>query len=458
MKRSRRITLAAAILVLLIPAAASAQGTYSVTGYSLMGGRGTLLTDIDAALVNPALLGMPGRSSFSLRLFSVSGHVDQSFTSRGLWNRLQGKLLTDQDKQDILDGMGPAASVNGLFEAAGPGVQVGRFALGTYMSVDAEALFPKDFVELALYGNQFDRDYRFGDIGLVSDVVSILHASYAFPMPFLQDAVRALPVPVRGVWGGVTLKYYQGHAHSEIEGGETFLRFTPDGLVGSADYRFRTAGIPGGLVDEENDDPAIAADTTFAASSGRGIGLDLGLTAALTPDVTVHAALVNLSPGITWDNSTYEVQVTATADTISLGTFLELDEEADSTDLDSLTSHEVDVRKVGSFRSSVPLILRLGGTYRYGRLALNAEFEQALTRGMGYNLVPRLGLGVEFRPVGLLPLRAGLSLGGKLGVGAAIGIGLDLKAFVWDVAVGNTGLTPGGVKGLGAATGLKISF
>ena len=118
----------------------------------------------------------------------------------------------------------------------------------------------------------------------------------------------------------------------------------------------------------------------------------------------------------------------------------------------------MDVRKIGSFRSSVPLILRLGGTYRIGRLALNAEFEQALTRGMGYNLVPRLGLGVEFRPIGLLPLRAGLSLGGRLGVGAAIGIGLDLKAFVWDLAVGNTGLTPGGVKGLGAATGLKISF
>lgn len=458
MKRIGRITFAIALLALLIPSAASAQGTYSVAGYSLMGGRGTVLDDIDGVQVNPALLGLPGHSRFSFRLFGVSGHVDQSIASRGLWNRIQGKDLTDEDKQDILDGMGSTAHVSGLFEVAGPGLQIGRFAVGSYLSLYARGLFPRDFVELALYGNEFDRDYRFGDLGLVSDVVSVFHVSYAFPMPFLQDAVQSLPVPVRGVWGGVSLKYYQGHVHSEIEGGETFLRFTQDGFVGNADYLFRTAGIPGGLVDEENDDPAIVADTTFAASSGSGIGLDLGMSASLTEDVTVHAALLNLSPGITWDNSTYEVQVTATADTLSLGTFLELDEESETTDLDSLTSHEVDVRQIDSFRSTVPLILRLGGTYRIGRLALNAEFEQALTRGMGYNLVPRLGLGIEFRPIGLLPLRAGLSLGGRLGVGAAVGFGLDLRALVWDVAIGNTGLTPGGVKGLGAATGLKISF
>ena len=258
MKRLMRSTLAIAFLALLLPSTASAQGTYSVAGYSLMGGRGTLLNDIDGVLVNPSLLGMPGRKSFSFRFFGFSAHVDQSFASRGLWNRIQGEFLTDEDKAQILDGMGPTAHVNGLFELSGPGIQVGRFAFGTYMSASAQGLFPKDFVELALYGN----------LGVVSDVVSVFHASYAFPMPFLQDAVQSLPFPVQGVWGGVTLKYYQGHGHSEIEGGETFLRFTQDGFVGHADYLFRTAGIPGGLVDEENDDPSIVADSTFATSSG----------------------------------------------------------------------------------------------------------------------------------------------------------------------------------------------
>jgi hypothetical protein len=100
----------------------------------------------------------------------------------------------------------------------------------------------------------------------------------------------------------------------------------------------------------------------------------------------------------------------------------------------------------------------MGTTLRYRRLAINMEVEQAFTRGLGYNLMPRLGLGVEWRPIGILPLRAGMSLGGRHGLVGAVGLGLDLRALVWEIGVANTGLTPGGVKGLGISTGLKISF
>ena len=51
-----------------------------------------------------------------------------------------------------------------------------------------------------------------------------------------------------------------------------------------------------------------------------------------------------------------------------------------------------------------------------------------------------------------------MSLGGQHGMVGAFGIGIDLRALVFEIAVANTGLTPGGVRGLGFATGLKISF
>jgi len=173
---------------------------------------------------------------------------------------------------------------------------------------------------------------------------------------------------------------------------------------------------------------------------------------------TVHGALLNLSPGITWNTSTYDVHLTATADTIGIGTFMEFDEEAETTDLDSLTSYDVELSRTGSFRTPVPVILRVGTTYQLGRLALNAEFEQPFSRGLGYRPVPRLGLGMEWRPIFFLPLRAGLSFGGRHGLVAAVGLGLDFRLFVFEIAAANTGITPDGIRGFGVATGLKISF
>ncbi len=107
----------------------------------------------------------------------------------------------------------------------------------------------------------------------------------------------------------------------------------------------------------------------------------------------------------------------------------------------------------------MPRRVRLGGTLRLGRLALNGEFEQALSSGWGYNLVPRVAVGLEFRPLGFLPLRAGMSVGGKLGPVGAAGFGLDFRAIVLDFAVSYSSLVPGNsAKGLGVATGMKISF
>ena len=449
----------AAVSILALPDTARAQGNYSTADYSMAGGRGTLLRDIDAALVNPALLGLPGRRSFSFRLLAGSIHVDQNIMSIARWNRWQGSFLDDEEKSSFLDSLGDFARVDVMTEVSSLGIQVGRFALGAYHIVDIETRLPKDLFELVLNGNELNRTYNFGDFGVNSESVSVLHASYAFKVPMAAEAYLPMTiVPVRELYGGVGLKYYMGHQYAGIDEGLVDLTFTESGMFGNAVYTYRSAGFPGGLVDDESDDPEVIADSTFSAVSGRGFGIDLGVAGVINDQVSFHIGLLNLSPGISWNSSTYEVRLTASADTISLGTFLELDEEAEETDLDTLTSYDAEVNKIGSFSTPVPVLLRMGTTLRYKRLAFNIEFEQAFTRGMGYNLMPRLGLGIEYRPLGIFPLRAGMSLGGRHGLVGAIGLGLDLRALVWELGIANTGLTPGGVKGLGVSTGLKISF
>jgi hypothetical protein len=456
------LLLAAAFSIphLLLPAPAEAQGTYSVAGYSMAGARGTALRDIDAALVNPALLGLPGARSFSMRLFSFNSHLDQNFMSIGRWNRWQGSFIDQAEKDKYLNTLGKAANVRMQAELGTFGVQVGRLSFGAYHTVNAEARVPTDLFDLLLNGNQLNRTYHFGEFGLSTEAVSVIHASYAFPMPAAIDSfIKLMILPVKEIWAGVGLKYYMGHLYAGVDEGTIDFTFGEDGVWGNADYRYHSAGMPGSNIDEESDDPLILADDSYSPSAGSGIGLDLGIAAVVDDALTVHAALLNLSTGIKWKSSTYDVRLTASADTIGLGTFMEFDEDAEETDIDSLTSYDVELERIDAFRTPVPVIFRVGSTYRVGKnLALNAEFEHAISRGLGYRPVPRLALGFEYRLLNVMPIRAGMSIGGRHGMVGAFGLGLDLRALVFEIAVANTGLTPGGVRGMGAAAGLKVSF
>jgi hypothetical protein len=312
-------------------------------------------------------------------------------------------------------------------------------------------------VEIALMGTDVDRTYRLAEIGVRSEVVSVFQASYAFSMPMLDRLARNLLLPVEQINAGVAIKYYLGHGYAGDGEGVADLWLGRYGMTGTADYTYRTAGIPGGLIDEESELASVVADSTFRTRAGGGFGFDVGLAMQLSNGFSFHGTLLNISPGITWNRSTYALRVTASADSLSIGDFIEVGSQ-EAADIDSLTTHDLSFEPIGAFRTAVPLILRLGGTFRYGRLAVNTELEQALTRAWGYNLAPRLGIGLEFRPLGFLPIRAGMTLGGRFGSAGAVGIGLDFRAVVLDLAVGNTGITPDGVRGLGLSGGLKVSW
>lgn len=443
---------------IMLPTTLQAQGTYSVAGYSMAGARGTALRDIDAALVNPAILGLPGRRSFSLRLFSLNAHFDQSFMSLGRWKRWQGAFLDDAEKASYLASLGDAANIRVQAEIGSFGLQLGRLAFGAYHVVNAEARVPTDLFDLVLNGNELNRTYHFGEFGVAAEAVSVFHASYAFRFPAAIDTLLKLMVlPVKEIWGGIGIKYYMGHLYMGVDEGTIDFTFGESGIWGNADYRYRSAGVPGSELDPESNDPRIMQDNEFGAPAGRGFGIDLGIAAVIDTGFTVHAGLLNLSPGIKWNSSTYNVRLTAMADTIGIGMLL--DDDTEDSEIDSLTSSAVELERIDSFRTPVPVIFRVGATYKVGRnLSLNAEFEQALSRGLGYRTVPRLALGFEYRLLNVIPLRAGMSLGGQHGMVGAFGIGIDLRALVFEIAVANTGLTPGGVRGLGFATGLKISF
>jgi len=97
------------------------------------------------------------------------------------------------------------------------------------------------------------------------------------------------------------------------------------------------------------------------------------------------------------------------------------------------TVHDVSFERIAGFRTRIPMVLRIGGTLRLGRLALNGELEKAFSSGFGYSRKPRLALGLELRPFGFLPLRAGLSAWVEIDTGHR----RELLGLRWPAATGD---------------------
>jgi hypothetical protein len=102
------------------------------------------------------------------------------------------------------------------------------------------------------------------------------------------------------------------------------------------------------------------------------------------------------------------------------------------------------------FSSSLPTTLRIGVTIQSDesqvftflprKMLLAFDYTQGLNSSMGNVTQPRFSLGMEYRGISFLPLRTGLSMGGRDGVRWAAGFALDFHAVCLDVATENIGM------------------
>ena len=77
----------------------------------------------------------------------------------------------------------------------------------------------------------------------------------------------------------------------------------------------------------------------------------------------------------------------------------------------------------------------------------------------GTSATPQLNLGAEWRPLGWIAPRAGLSLGGAANVGVAGGLGFQFGFWQLDVAVVNRGgFSSGDTRGLGFGLSTRFVF
>lgn len=179
--------------------------------------------------------------------------------------------------------------------------------------------------------------------------------------------------------------------------------------------------------------------------AGIGVGVDLGATYAVRPDLFVSVSLTDLGT-IQWSQDAQTVTPENNEFRFE-GVELNVDRLQDEFDgdvgeyfenrVDSLAKAAyADVqRERSSFSVGLPTALHLGGTWALDQLILTGGATVGLNVDAGaVSTSPAVHFGGEYR-LGPLPLRAGVRLGGPQALTLAGGIGLHVGGFRFDLGV-----------------------
>ena len=188
------------------------------------------------------------------------------------------------------------------------------------------------------------------------------------------------------------------------------------------------------------------------AEGGSGFSLDLGLAAGVSDLWSVGVSVVQIGK-MSWSKDARELSGSIRTDSLKVEDLVEVEE---FNDLFNPTDNE---RVVDSFSAVLPTTLRVGAARTSGRSVLAFDWEQGLNNGPGATTKARLSMGGEYKLTPWLPLRAGVSLGGRIRRAYTVGFGLGEKRVAFDLALRvRKGIVLNGAVGLGVSTELRLGF
>ncbi|MBM4168397.1 MAG: hypothetical protein FJ215_04495 [Ignavibacteria bacterium] len=419
--------------------------------------------------INPANLAIPERGSVSFGLFSVGVNASSNLLSYEIYNNYftgvpdgsggrAPKYLTSADKEKILDAFpdGSAATkIDVEYDVLGFGVRTQTFALGftTRERMVGRVDVSRDFARLFLFGlDSTGSSYVFNETNVSAYWWREYNLSYAMRLPlklkYPKDILVGLSVKLlRGYGAFLTERYNASIANERI--GTNQYRAS---LV--FDYLTKRSGID--LLHEERD-PGFSF---FPEPAGTGVGVDLGYVAHYG-SFSIHGSITDYG-SIEWSRNVVE----------TYGSYnLTIEDPFEEVNEDSVEQAFKGKNRKGSvFSTDLPTVLRVGvmfdsdsvsGVRRVlGSFSVALGYTQGLNSSMGNTTRPRFALGIEHRLIPFLPVRTGISLGGKDGFRWSAGFSLDLTNVTLDVGTENAGMlfSPHSYDMLSIAAGMSMRF
>jgi long-subunit fatty acid transport protein len=414
------------ILCLIVMHNSSMAQDFNASGLGMGGAYTAMARGVDAFFWNPANLAFKSdyrmeinlagfnlnaaNSSFTIdeykRYFTESGH-------QGHWDEQEIDEILELIPEDGLD-------VNGEVNANVIGLLFGRYGFSVQGVGKALGIIPKSVLDFALRGNQeLFKEFSFADYN--GDGYSAIKLSLSL----------SHPIPLKKYFDefglGLNLNYYRGMGVVEVIQAEGAVVTTNQALESSVDLISRTS------------------------LGGTGFGFDLGAAGKVNDKWTVSMVLKNLFTGIKWTQELEEHRTIFTDDSITAEEFFDVK-------IDSLVT--TTTQPTEEFRTSLPVVFHFGVAYEmYDNLTFALDLEQAFEKKLGYSDKAKLSMGVEYSPSPIVPLRAGLSIGGKWRYLFGLGVGLHISFFHLDLAYAmHQGMWPTKTTGYSAAANIKFVF
>jgi hypothetical protein len=400
-----------------------AQG-FNAVGLGMGNAFGAVARGVDAFAWNPANLALTYENRLELNLIGFNLNAANSalsiddykryFTEEGHgghWDEQEIEELLDLIPEDGLDANGDAhANVLGLL--------FGRYGLSIQGIGKSLGVIPKSMLELSLKGNQEQfKEFSFTSFDGDGFSAAKLSLSLSHPIEFKKFFKEF------GI--GLNANYYMGVAVVEVTQAEGSLITTEEAIVSTMDVVSRTG------------------------QGGSGFGFDLGAAGKINDDWTVSMVLKNMFAGITWTQNLEQNRTTFTVDSITIDNFGELDSAVTTT-----------TTSIGEFRTTLPLVFHFGIAYDVREnLKVALDVEQAFGNNLGYSDKAQIAIGAEYKPTRFVPLRMGMTIGGKYKYMFGLGLGIHVGFVNLDLAYAmHQGMWPTKSTGYSAAANLKFVF
>ena len=433
-----KLTSSALLLLLGLSQAAPAPAQlpgFSTRAVALGGGYTASASGFEAIAWNPALLAMPGHPGFSLNLVQFEIGAGSNTFSMGDFQKYRDKVLTTQDKNDILAQVRQGDPTRTLSINVQPSIGALALSLGSFAaSISAAgsigADVSSDAVELTLFGNVTRKgpgqSYTAAGSGVRGWGAGTLALAYG----------SKIPVPIGALAIGTTLKISRGIVAIRAEDLGTTLQTNPS-FNASAGFH------------------ALVSDVDSSKSNGSSVGLDLGGSYQLVSGLRFGLVLENVINSTNWDDQHLvyyrkQFRLSQNGSQVTDSTISNID-RAPYNPADPLQKRLHDSLTVGG---TYPMRIRAGVNATSGKITLAAGAVIRVKQALDIGAAQQLSAGAEIRLIPFLPLRAGMSSDMQGGFTLSGGLGLKLGPLRFDGAVANT--PSGNHKGFLAAVGLSI--
>ncbi|MSP64698.1 MAG: hypothetical protein EXR24_06310 [Ignavibacteria bacterium] len=408
---------------------------------------------LDALGLNPANLALHDRkNNITFHFTPIGFHAGSDFldftlyrrhftgtdTGSGVNKKTIAKTLTPEDKSDILSAFPGGISTTQIgLDLAWFGIasQINEWGYGLTITEHINTAFDltSGYMRLALNGLEEDgSNYDFNGTAVNASWLRMTNFSIAYKIPELVKNQPDISV-------GVGIKYVQGISYYGTKKFSGYIKDKVykdptdskkiDSLKISAEIDFLQYQS---LITDFNDINEI-----LLKPPGSGFGFDFGISIAPNSKIRLGMSVINLG-SVKWSKNTQVVS--------GKGKFNISDIITQATELREAFKGET--KDTSSFTTQLPTQLHFGAEFNadafkflknkfWGEdLTLAVDVHLGFNDEPGNTKQPRISFGMDYRPKYYvpIPIRLGMSFGGREGFGYAFGTGISMADWDLDFA------------------------